>query len=156
MEMDIRVEGFEQVLKAINSLPGLLAERVTGNGLLAAARVVRDQAKALVPVRSGALQGSIRTVRRSQYVYVSSGARRRVPGAAAQVVAGGKGARHVNLIEYGTVRSKARPFLEPALVANTSRQLSVAVAAMARSFVKIGRDLAAGRSTGGVRRLAAG
>ena len=155
MEMDIDIQGIEQLYKAmVQALPGLLAERVQGDGLVAAARVVRNTARASVPVRTGALQRSIKVRRRSQWVYTSGG-RKRVAGAAAQVVAGGRGARHAILVEYGTVRVPAQPYLEPGLLSTRSAQLAALRFGMQASFVKIGRQLQTGQTTALVRRLAA-
>ena len=152
--MDINVEGMDELAKAMNSLPGLLGARVQGGGLMAAARVVRDEAKTIVPVRSGALQRSIRAGRRAVTIETLS-APKRVPGGAARVRAGGRGAMHAALAEYGTVRTAAQPYLEPALRSSANRQLTAAVAAMRKSFVNLGRSLAAGTATRLTRRLAA-
>ena len=154
MEMSFEMEGMEELLRAMAALPGLVAERVYGDGMQAASKVVRDEAKRLVPVRTGALRDSIRARRRVGYVETFTG-RKRVPGGAAQVFAGGSGARHAVLVEYGTVHDPAKPFLEPALLSDRNRQLTAAAAAMSKAFTKIGRDLAAGRATRIVRRLAA-
>ena len=148
MEMEVQIKGMDE-------LPGLVAERVQGDGLSAMARVVRDEAKQTVPVKTGKLRDSIRARRRAAKVDTGRGVKR-VPGAAAQTLAGGPGARHAHLIELGTVKAAARPYLEPALLATQDKQLSAAAAAMARSFVRIGKQLAAGTPTRIVRRLAAG
>ena len=150
MEIGVDIEGFGELVQAMDALPGLVAERVQGDGLIAVARVVRDEAKVLVPVRTGALRASIRTRRVAARV---SG--KRVAGAAARVVAGGAAAPHAALVEYGTVRAPAHPYLEPALLGTQTRQLAAAGAAMARSFIRIGRALEAGTTTRIVRRLAA-
>ncbi len=152
MEMDIDIEGVDELNRALRALPELLAVRVQGDGLIAAARVVRDEAKTLVPVKTGSLRDSIRASRRAQTVDTFRG-RKRVPGGAAQVRAGGKGARHAWLVEFGTVKTAAHPYLEPALNGNRSRLLRVAAAEMSKAFVKLGTELAAGRATRVTRRL---
>ena len=116
MEIDFNFEGFPETLRAIDALPGLLAERVQGDGLLAAARVTRDEARKLVPVRTGALQRTIRARRVSQRIDTGRGTKR-VPGAAAQVLAGQSGrttrgrsrtaVRHAVVVEYGLIRNRA-------------------------------------------------
>ena len=108
MEIRIDVAGLDEVIRVMNRLPGLLSERVQGDGLLAAAREVRDVAKIRVPVDTGALRNSIRAVRRSGRFETVSGFQR-VPGAAARVIAGGPGARHAFLVEGGTVKTRAQP-----------------------------------------------
>ena len=76
MEIDFNFEGFPETLRAIDALPGLLGARVQGDGLIAAARVARDEARKLVPVRTGALQRTIRARRVSQLVYTARGRHR--------------------------------------------------------------------------------
>ena len=154
MEMDVELTGFDTLASIMSSLPVLVAERVQGDGLFAAAEVVRDQAKANVPVKTGALQRSIRVRRRSQRVETTTG-RKSVPGAAAQVVAGGRGAAHALLVELGTVRAAPHPYLAPALFETQGRLLAEARAAMTRAFVRLGRDLAAGKASRTIARLAA-
>ena len=153
MEIDFNFEGFPETLRAIDALPGLLAERVQGDGLIAAARVTRDEARKLVPVKTGALQRTIRARRVSQRVQTASG-RKNVPGAAAQVLAGQSGRTtrgrtrtaviYAVVVEYGLIRNRAtaQPYLEPALIGTRTRQLAAAVQAMRQSYPKIQLQLA--------------
>ena len=152
MEIDFTVEGFRETLRAIDALPGLLAERVQGDGLIAAARVARDEARKLVPVKTGALQRTIRARRVSQRVDTARG-KKRIPGAAAQVLAGQSGRTtrgrtrtsviYAAIVEYGLIRNRAtaQPYLEPALIGTRTRQLAAAVQAMRQSLPKIQAQL---------------
>lgn len=56
----IRVEGLNELLKSLESLPVKIERRVLSGGLRAGARVVANKAKSLVRVRSGSLRKSIR------------------------------------------------------------------------------------------------
>ena len=153
MEIDFTFAGFAETERAIDALPGLLALRVQGDGLIAAARVARNEARKLVPVKSGDLQRTIRARRVSQRVDTASG-RKNVPGAAAQVLAGQSGRTtrgrertaviYAAIVEYGLIRNRAtrRPYLEPALINTRTRQLAAAVQAMRQSYPKIQRQLA--------------
>ena len=167
MEIDFNFEGFPETLRAIDALPGLLAERVQGFGLLAAAQVVRLEAQKLVPVRTGALQRTIRARRVSQRIQTASG-RKNVPGAAAQVLAGQSGRTtrgrsqsaviYAVVVEYGLIRNRAtaQPYLEPALIGTRTRQLATAVAAMRQEYPRIQRQLAGiSRQTKITQRIAA-
>ena len=169
MEIDFSFAGFAEIERAINALPGLLAQRVQGDGLLAAARVARDEARKLAPVRTGALQRTIRARRVSQLVQTTRG-RKRIPGAAAQVLAGQSGRTtrgrtrasviYAAIVEYGLIRNRAtaQPYLEPALIGSRTRQLAAAVQAMRQSYPKIQQQLNAFsgvRQTRTTRRLAA-
>ena len=147
MEIDFSFEGFSETLRAIDALPGLLAERVQGDGLIAAARVARDEARKLVPVSTGALQRTIRARRVSQLVYTARG-RHRIPGAAAQVRVGQSGRTtrgrtrtaviYTAVVEYGLIRNRAtaQPYIAPALIGTRTRQLAAAVSAMRQSYPK--------------------
>ena len=152
MEIDFNFGGFPEIRRAMDALPGLLAERVQGDGLIAAARVARKQARSLVPVSTGALRRTIRTRRVSQRVDTLRG-RRRVPGAAAQVLAGQSGRTtrgrerqaviYAAIVEYGRIRNRgtAKPYLLPALIGTRSAQLAAAVQAMQKSYPMIQRQL---------------
>ena len=159
MEMDVRVEGFDELIKALNALPGLLAERVQGDGLIAAAHVARDEARQTSEFsdKTGKLRASIRAGQRSQKVETSFGFKN-VPSAAAMLTVGGPGARQAMLVEYGhggPHPAPPHPYLEPAVVNNLARLFGVSAAAMRRSFAKLGRDLETGRTTRLTRRLLA-
>ena len=80
MEMDIEVEGMEELLKAMESLPGLVGQHVQGDGLAAAARIVADQAKIRVPVKTGALRDSIRARKQAARISTVRGPKK-VPAA---------------------------------------------------------------------------
>ena len=153
MEIDFNFAGFAETERAIDALPGLLALRVQGDGLIAAARVARTEARKLVPVKSGDLQRTIRARRVSQRVDTASG-RKNVPGAAAQVLAGQSGRTtrgrsrtaviYAAVVEYGLIRNRAtaQPYLEPALIGSRTRQLAALAQAMRKSYPKIQRQLA--------------
>ena len=148
-------QDYRNILRAINALPGTLGERIHGAGLVAAARVVRDYAKANAGFvdRSGRLRSSIRARRRSQKVFTLSPNKgsRRIPGAAAQVVVGGRGARQAYIIEFGREPgpgypgSRAFPILLPAATSTRGQQLTVAIAAMRRNFAQTTREIQSGR-----------
>lgn len=137
MYIQIDTSGFERTIRNLERLPGLMADRVIGTGLAAAARVVRNEARVLVPVVTGALQRSIRTFRRARTVDTIRG-RVRVPGAAARTYAGGRGARHAFLVEHGgAINRTPKPYLLPALVSTQSQQINAAGEVMRRAYARI-------------------
>ena len=162
MEMQADFTGIDEVLKAISALPGLVGQEVYGAGMLAAAKTVATEARSTAAFsdRTGALRGSIRARSRSSRVHTSRGLRK-IPGSAAQVVAGGEGANQAFIIEHGRAPGPgypgmpARPYLEPALVSTTSQQLSVAGAAMQRKFGALTVKITSGKATRRTLRLAA-
>lgn len=143
-------------------LPGALPHRVYGAGLAAAARVIRDQARVLVPHpgasrtnrSKGNLQRSIKARRRARRV-----GGRRIPGGSALTVAGGVGARHSVLTEKGwrtrrlTPAQTRQPYLVPALRSTVSEQSRRAGNAMARNWIRLARDIKARNTSKLTKRL---
>ena len=153
IQFDINERDYRGLLKAIDDLPGLVGSRVQGKGMLAAARVIRDDAQKTAAFidDTGNLRKSIKARRQSQYV---NG--RRVAGAAAQVYAGGDGARQAFLIEYGHGgnAAPAHPFLEPAIHSTRPQQLIAMATAMRGEFVKVAFALANRTQSATISRLA--
>ena len=141
----------DELEKAFRQLDDSLARHIQGRGLQEMAKVVARKAKALVPVKTGALQNSIR-VRRTGERFRG----RKIPGGSAAVFAGGTGARHANLIELGTVRAPAYPFLAPALLSDRGAQRAALVRGTARELDKQVRRIATGTQTRGVTRIIQG
>ena len=140
MKLTIDTTAFDrdvrEAIKFLKELPGKLDETAHQDAMLAAAKVVRDEAKRLAPVgKTGNLRGSIR-VRRSP--------KRHKPGAvviaSGSTKAGTKG-YHAKLVEYGTVKTKARPFLEPAARTTAAKQVKAAAKAAGKSFEKVVKEL---------------
>lgn len=106
------MEGMSELNKALKKLPDKLADRAVKNAMAAGARVVRNEARRLVPVGPGPthLKDMIvvsRTVQRG-------GRRRTLKG---QVVLGirDEGRFYAHLVEYGASHMAAHPFMRPAL-----------------------------------------
>ena len=152
MEMDftLDVTSMRDLLSALEALPGALAQRVQGAGLFAAASVAAEEARALVPVRTGRLRDSIRVRSVSSRTETLRGVIR-VPGGGAQLVAGES---YAHLVEFGTVHSAAHPFLGPAALGTTDAQLTAAVSAMKRELPKLERAIRSGRASRTVLRAA--
>ena len=128
-----------EAIKFLEELPGKLDETAHQDAMRAAARVVAAEAKQLVPVRTGNLRDSIR-VRSSPKKYkpgalvIASGSKK----------AGTKG-YHAKLVEYGTVKTKARPFLEPAARTTVAKQVKAAAKAAGKSFERVVKELTGGK-----------
>jgi len=73
----IKVKGYKQAIKALQAI-GVPAAEIKAAGS-AAGELVANQARALAPVRSGALRNSIRVSRALNRVSVSAGNNRSVP-----------------------------------------------------------------------------
>ena len=134
--------GFEEMEKNINSLDKKLAVRVIQKAMKGAGKVTVKKAKQLVPVREGFLKKSIRlkTKKPKQFEYlvtvyltvkkgvgrewVGLDAKARRKKAAGQVLLGSdykyvKRAKYSHMyayqIEFGTSKSKAQPYMRPAI-----------------------------------------
>ena len=138
---DFNIEMIEDadIVKAIETLPYLVQRYVIGQGIADAARVVRDQAKINVPIRTGALYKSIHVRIIASRIYDPASKKIiRVQGSSAQVVAGRqKGARHGHLVELGTVKSRPHPFLRPALMSTQEAQMAALTAGARKRFTTL-------------------
>jgi HK97 gp10 family phage protein len=145
----VRLEGVEDLKRALADLTDKLKKRVLVNALRAAARVIQREAKAAAPVlqmptkyrKSGTVRDRIR-VRVSKFarqagdvgVFLSV---KPIRGKAETTKLGRRSARNPNdpyywrFLEFGTVKMAARPFLSPA----ASRKGNEAIATFMRSVV---------------------
>jgi HK97 gp10 family phage protein len=73
----VKVKGYKQAIKALQAI-GVPASEIKAAGS-AAGELVANQARALAPVRTGALRNSIRVSRALNRVSVSAGNNRSVP-----------------------------------------------------------------------------
>ena len=138
----VSLSGVREVQQALDRLPAIVVERVQGPGLEAAAEVVRRTARNNAPVRTGALRNSIIAVRQAAFLRGQ-----KIRNGAAVVFAGGNRAPHANIVEHGSVRVPATPFLEPALFGTASTQLNAAADEMRRQFNRVPRQLVSGSSS---------
>ena len=150
MEVDFEEQGIAEAIAALEALPGMLAVRVQGNALLAMAKVAAAHAQANAPEDTGELKSRIRARRRVQRVQTFRG-NIRVPGGAAQMIAA---APHAFLLELGTVKAPAYPFLEPAMLSTRNAQLQAAAQSIKRDLDKLEKDLRSGNVSKAYQKLA--
>ena len=141
MKLSIDTTAFDrevrEAIKFLEELPGKLDETAHQDAMRAAARVVAAEAKQTTTFidRTGNLRASIR---------VRSSPKKHKPGAlviaSGSTKAGTKG-YHAKLVEYGTVKTKARPFLEPAARGTASKQVKAAAKAAGKSFERVVKEL---------------
>ncbi len=118
---------FAQVKRALEKLPGVIQQRVVVGATRVAAKVIADEAKQNVPVDTGLLKKSIGVAKAKKadtkeghikfYVVPKS----KVSGTAKVSVNGVTGklkyktnAYYAHMVEFGTSKMAARPFLRPA------------------------------------------
>ena len=148
---------FDATVRNLNSMPGLVAQRLIGDGVAAAGRVVRDRAKQLAPARGGQniLRREIRTRRRPAKFATPVGPGGRgvisVPGGQTFVVVSPR-AFYGLWIHEGTTRRQTRkganrgsirpnPFLIRALEGSRQKMLQEATRTMQRRFTAVERQL---------------
>lgn len=93
MKVAFRIEGAKELDDLLKQLPGRTAGRIGSNALRAGARVIRDEAKRVVPVDTGDLRDSIKVItgradRRTQRIV--------------HVGSFGPDSRLAHLVEFGT------------------------------------------------------
>lgn len=115
--MTIQFRGGPETASALRGLGrAASAEKVIRQALRPAAQLVRDDARALVPVRTGRLRKSI---------WIGIGRRRRKWAASLRVAHRGKAKAISHLIEFGTRYSRAQPYMRPAWRRNKDEVIRV-------------------------------
>lgn len=131
----IEVKGLKEIDAVLRRLPAKVTEKVIVDGLKAGGRVIADDMRRRVPVDTGALKRAI-TVRKAT--------RRQLRQGTGTVVAGFRPPRSriAHLVEFGTSRTAAQPFIRPALETKANEAIRVIGAAFGRAIEKAAADLA--------------
>lgn len=117
--MSVKVIGSDKLLKAFKELPEKM-NKALGDELEKTGEEIRDEAKRLAPVRTGALRESIkkkawrrngRTTVKVLADYPKTGRYRKTK---TRKQAAGSREYYAFAVEYGTKHAKAQPFLMPA------------------------------------------
>lgn len=124
--MSIKISGLEAVQRKFEALPKKVQRKVLREGMTAAAKIVRAQARADVPVATGDLRKSInvrglQAAKGAAFLNKTKGGSRAVQIGKTVVAE----APHAHLVEKGTKRMRAQPFLLPALQANEQRTVDL-------------------------------
>lgn len=111
----VKIEGLEQCLKNLEELGTTKAKAVNRRALVSASSIPLKAAKEITPRDTGLLRKSLgkkqKTYRSTGTTWVGIGAR---PGFK-DPDTGRNPVRYAHLVELGTVRARAKPFLRPAL-----------------------------------------
>lgn len=161
--VEVRIHGLRQIREAMQALPARMDRKLLNRGLMAGARLIRDEARRRVPVlkepnarrRAGTLKRAIRAgvVRPERYA-ATTWVRVR-PLKARQIAlfvkrtGKLKGADNPNdpyywrFVEFGTSKMPARPFLRPAFESQKLAAVHQAIAELRplveREIEKLGR-----------------
>lgn len=106
MAISGNVDG-DSLIKALGQFPGNIQKNVMVGAIRASANVVRDRAREIVPIDTGTLKKSIRSIQRKAK-----------QGEVMFSVTPSKGGKnsgwYAHFIEFGTSKQVAQPFLRPA------------------------------------------
>ncbi|MEH3087721.1 MAG: HK97 gp10 family phage protein [Xylophilus ampelinus] len=150
---DTKVKGLDQLQKMLDTLPAKVEKNILRSALRAGAKPVLDAAKAGAPVRSGALQKSLRistSAKRGQvraavktdkfyarFVEFGTAAHEIVPEVRAAL---GFGSVVVEQVEHPG--ASAKPFLRPALDSQAQAAVVAAANQIKRRLTKAGLNAA--------------
>lgn len=141
MKPSVKIEGFDKIRHTLAKLARLTNRDAVEDSLLQGAEVIAAEARNLVPVRSGNLRSSIAVVTNSRNVNFSGGS---LSNGTYQVYIGplqGKGQPHDgfygHMIEFGTVKMAAQPFIRPAFDAQADRAINVTIKHISDEFDRL-------------------
>lgn len=112
MTMEFNVTGFRELKAMLDRLPTVARqEGALTRAMVSAVTPTADLVRSKVPVRTGNLKRSIVVSDKKKGAKKDPSVARVYVGASYQKGARG---RHAHLVEFGTVKMRARPFLRPA------------------------------------------
>jgi HK97 gp10 family phage protein len=136
-EVKFDIRGAKEMNELLNKLGPQVASRVADQALRAGAKPIVDEAKRLVPVRSGRLRDSIIAQRQRR-----TGEDERVILIGFDKDAPGSPSSRAHLVEFGTARTAAKPFMRPALDSQAANALGEMGKVLARGITREARKLA--------------
>ena len=139
--MTVKIEGLEQLKKALNQLPVEIQQRSLRSAVSAGAKVVVDAAIAKAPTDTGSLKKAIYRyrsrsasgtgretyyvgVRKGKKAYADTARNRRLNRVGKKYTVQGE-AYYWRFLEFGTAKMQARPFLRPAFEGSRTKILDV-------------------------------
>lgn len=124
--MNVHIDGLDELLKKLDDLDNIEADKAFQEGLVDGALIVVEEAKRLVPVRTGDLRDSLHVGgfadRTPGYRKIGAYGELKKPigkGKSYGVLAGST-LPYAHLVEKGSTHSRPQPFLRPA--ADTKQQ----------------------------------
>lgn len=138
MEFEFEIPGVDGLVKALNLLPTDIKKRVTRNAVAAGARVIRDAARQLAPYDPGRTKGThlrdgiIATRKPGTNDIFIIGTRTK----------GKKKVPHAHLLEFGTVKMSAKPFLRPAAMMMQQKAIGKVFNNLANGILRESKKLA--------------
>lgn len=140
-ELVVKVDGLGEIKAKLEDLREEFRDKALHRGVAAAARLVRNAARARVPVRTGLLRNALRYGKDRQAslpgkavynVFVSP----KIQGPPRGKKQKRSWAFYWRFVEFGTSKMPARPFLRPAIAENREAALNAMKAAWEKAIAK--------------------
>jgi len=137
--VDVKVSGINEILKKLKKLPIVMQKRVVTGAIRASAAAINKEAKLNVPKDEGDLKKSLSVIKRKtkdkNIIYFSVVPKTKL----LHKIQDAKGERHYNyggLVEFGSSKMSARPYLRPAFESKGAEAISIAKAYMKKRIDK--------------------
>lgn len=142
----IRIEGLSDTLAAIRAYPLEFQKRPIRSALAKAARQLRNAIRAAAPVRTGRLAGAVFSARERAPDQFGLGELFAIGVRPGKKRDDKRGAYYWRMVEFGTAKMPAQPFVRPTfasaapgMLSGIQNDLRAAVPAIARRVAKAGR-----------------
>lgn len=122
MSVTVSIDGLEEVKKALSVLPARIQKNILVSGVRAVASTFQKEAKRIVPKDEGDLKNSIKTVKRR----TKDGSTKFSVGINSKTA----NVYYGHMIEFGTKKATAQPFMRPAYEQNKSKAVQSIVTKM--------------------------
>lgn len=134
--MKTSIAGAKEMEKLLKFLGPEVANKVGRQAARAGAKVIVDEAKRLVPVRTGELRDALTVVTQGEGAGYREGK--------VQAVIGFKkpSSRRAHLTEFGTSKSAAKPFLRPAMDSQANEALNAMGKVLSKGITREAEKLA--------------
>lgn len=144
--MYFALEGMAELQKTLRTLPDATAKRILGKTLQKAAIPVAQRARALAPRRTGKLRLSVHISKKLSKRQARM--RRKHDPSDVEIFVGTGPLKYAHLVEYGTRKMSAKPFMRPAWDGEKMAAFDVIASELRLSIEKAVRRHAKKRAAG--------
>ena len=135
-------ESFKDIKKKLSKLPLKAKEKLLTGGVRAAAKTVQTEAKQQAPVDTGTLKRSIRIQKAPKkqqglydvVFYITVKSKIKVKGVI-------QSAFYAHMLEFGTIKMAAQPFMRPAFDKSDKESIEAAHKYIKKRFSKFAKEL---------------
>ena len=126
--VNVRIKGLDELSRNIARLSRAMKNEALREGLLAMAKPVLEHAVSIVAVDRGVLRDSLD---------IDEPDVRNIKGSVRVLARQSEGGYHANLIEFGTSKFAAQPFLRPALTRTRGKQRDALIDSVNKTTNKV-------------------